>query len=246
MSYCVGFLEGVLTSDRLLQSLNLFKDARRLPRTSRVQPQIGQFYQEHIAWINDSVAAYGEESRYWRQVGIIMAMFNGLLAGANVANTANYTFEEVELYAFVAAGDTMELYGAIPLDGPSGGSILPGRCTALIQIEGDDIFFGHDTWSSYQELHAVLKHISLPVPEFAAPQVTLTSILGLLSSVDDFYVSSSGLMIFETTILLMNRSLYDYVTPRSVMNWMRSLLATFASETGREWEENFMAHNSGL
>jgi hypothetical protein len=63
--------------------------------------------------------------------------------------------------------------------------------------------------------------------------------------VDDFFVNSQGLMIFETTVTLQNRSLYDYVKPQTVMNWMRTLLAAFVGRNVAEWSDAFLAHNSG-
>lgn len=43
----------------------------------------------------------------------------------------------------------------------------------------------------------------------------------------------------------MNNTLYDYVTPKSLLAWHRVRLANMIAGTGKEWYEAFEKHNSG-
>jgi len=45
----------------------------------------------------------------------------------------------------------------------------------------------------------------------------------------------------ETTNSIFNQSLYDYVTPRSVLTWQRVTVANLQATTGKEWVEIFVS-----
>ncbi len=62
---------------------------------------------------------------------------------------------------------------------------------------------------------------------------------------DDFYISSQGLVMLETTNSIFNNDLYDFVVPHTVETWMRVRVAMALATTGREWGELMARHNSG-
>ena len=71
-------------------------------------------------------------------------------------------------------------------------------------------------------------------------------ISGALTSIDDFYILSSGLVIQETSITNINSELWKYIRPENiVLQFIRNLVANRLAESGEEWSQIFEEHNSG-
>lgn len=66
-----------------------------------------------------------------------------------------------------------------------------------------------------------------------------------LASGDDYYQTSAGLIVIETTNNVANTSLYQYVTPQSVPTFIRCVVATRMADSGAQWNEIYSQHNSG-
>ena len=54
----------------------------------------------------------------------------------------------------------------------------------------------------------------------------------MLSSVDDFYMTDSKLVVFETTNSILNSTLYQLIKPESLVSWIRVRIANIFSKTG--------------
>ncbi|OHT12929.1 Phospholipase B-like protein B [Tritrichomonas foetus] len=128
------------------------------------------------------------------------------------------------------------------------GKITPGEhCSGLIRILPDysDLFFAHDAWSDYRELHGELKEYNIPIPEFKSHRITMSTRIGKISSFDDFYINDNGLFVLETTINNFNEELYEKVVPQSLFTWIRAVHATWTTDNGKDWTETFIKYNSG-
>lgn len=68
---------------------------------------------------------------------------------------------------------------------------------------------------------------------------------GLLTSLDDFYLLGSGLLMTQTTNSVFNSSLFASVTPQSLLAWQRVRLANAMAQTGEQWANIFSKYNSG-
>lgn len=68
---------------------------------------------------------------------------------------------------------------------------------------------------------------------------------GFLVSLDDFYLLGSGLMMTQTTNNVFNSSLFDTITPSSLLAWQRVRLAHSLAHSGEEWAQTFSKYNSG-
>ena len=129
-----------------------------------------------------------------------------------------------------------------------------GSCSALVKLAPDnaDLFFTHDTWLTYQHMLRIYKRYDLPFKlapslptEVPAANQSFSSYPGKLMSGDDFYMLSSGLATMETTNGNMNSDLWKYVTPESVMEGVRNVVANRLALTAEEWCQIFQAYNSG-
>ena len=66
-----------------------------------------------------------------------------------------------------------------------------------------------------------------------------------MCSVDDWYTTSAGLVITETTIKNNNATLWQYVVPETVPDWTRNMVANRLATSGESWSDVFKQHNSG-
>lgn len=75
--------------------------------------------------------------------------------------------------------------------------------------------------------------------------MSFTSRPGDLESKDDFYILSSNLIVFESSLTNYNNSLYSKLNPKTLPTWIRALIANRASLSSKEWSEFFSLNNSG-
>ncbi len=68
---------------------------------------------------------------------------------------------------------------------------------------------------------------------------------GLLSSTDDWFQTSRGLVVAETTNDVFNTSLYDVVVPDSLLSWTRAVVCNALAVSGPIWADCFGQYNSG-
>jgi len=79
-----------------------------------------------------------------------------------------------------------------------------------------------------------------------SPSVSFSSYPGDLQSTDDFYITSSKLVVMETTNSVYNKSLYlDYFSEKTVPEWIRIMIANRMAGSGKEWVSIFGLYNSG-
>jgi len=79
----------------------------------------------------------------------------------------------------------------------------------------------------------------------AARKMTFSSYPGMLESLDDFYLMDSNLTMVQTSLPVINQSIYDKVTPQALLAWQRVRLSNSMARTGHEWAKLLAMHNSG-
>jgi len=68
----------------------------------------------------------------------------------------------------------------------------------------------------------------------------------VLNSGDDFYMTSAGLVVQETTIGNSNPLLAQtYTSPLTLMEWVRNIVANRLAANGTDWPALYQLHNSG-
>jgi hypothetical protein len=69
---------------------------------------------------------------------------------------------------------------------------------------------------------------------------------GMISSMDDFYMTSNNLTAMETTLEMFNNTLYVlHTVPQTVSEFLRVMTANYLATTGAEWTHYFAKQNSG-
>jgi len=148
------------------------------------------------------------------------------------------------------------------------------RCSALVRVTDDlsDLYAGHATWWNLGTLLRIYKQISLPLPPSALEDErntkktktvdaegketvsstayrmhteSFSSYPGVLSSQDDFYITTRAHVILQTTNNVYNTSLFPLVSADSLLSWHRVRLANTLAIDGDDWARLFRREASG-
>jgi len=127
-----------------------------------------------------------------------------------------------------------------------------GHCTAFVRMgkENADMFVGHTTWDDYSKMTKMFKYydFNLPYPT-AASKVAMSSYPGCVSSTDDWYMLSSGLIVADTTLEILNPLLYDRIpefpSNAHIPYFMHVMVVNRMARTAPQWAVLFSERNSG-
>ena len=241
---CAGALDGYLGQHRIYQRFNLYKDQMNLPRNETFPEQWESWMQLNLDYTRNQVSS-NQNDTYWVSMGLILDQFDGLVAGYQSAAPQTEYLRMMDLLFIQAIGD---IYDLESYWSPGYYNELHHmECSGLVAMtEGyKDLFFGQAAWSSFQKMHQVLKEYNIKAKEHPNKHVIISTRMGALASSDDFWVNDAGLMILETTNNNYNSSLYQLITEKSVLTWLRTLHATWFSTKAEQWTQEFIRENSG-
>jgi len=168
--------------------------------------------------------------------------FAGIVEGYNLASALAGEapkYNELDLYMLNAAGDMEDLVSVYG-DKPSGLTADMLECSAVVRVTSKDIFVGHATWRSFMLMNRMYKDIIVN-----GQRTSFSSQPGFLSSKDDYYITNSSLVVYETTNAIFDRTLYNLLSPQTLLTFVRSTVANYLATTGDEWTDIFSRHNSG-
>jgi len=248
-SEAAGLIEGYITADHIsMHFQNTMADY--CTNDKEFCDKLKDFMKSNTEYLENSIK--NDRSSYWYQVSLIQKQLEGLQKGYEISKTqpAISAFEMSLLQMF---GDLEDLEQA--LGKKSFKKVLgSGSCSALVKLfpKNQDLAISQVTWDDFNGMLRVYKFYNFSMSVNAnsdrpiSGQVqSFSSSPGLLFSGDDFYILSSGLVSQETTIGNSNADLWKYVSPGTVMEWTRSIVANRLASTGNEWCSLFERHNSG-
>ncbi|WKY00454.1 hypothetical protein Q1695_014920 [Nippostrongylus brasiliensis] len=188
--------------------------------------------------------------RYRTKVNMTLNQLMGMIDGYEGKLGQNLGIEQIvthPIYLIQLAGDIEDL--AVKFGKPeTQRSQLTGtgHCSALVKLLPDmsDIYFSHVTWASYSSMLRMQKRYTFALGE-PGRSYAFSSYPASISSVDDFIVTSARLAILETTISNYNERLLRFMTPSSVLCWVRTQVAHRLSSSGLQWAKIFSKFNSG-
>lgn len=270
-AYAMGYAEGYLTAAEMAAFYpNVYEFGPSGPST-----ELTKFVKENDAWIRAQVASKAGLEDFWHQVGLVLARFDGLLAGYAAAaphkDLPDLSYEH--LMWMNLDGDLFDLLEAIPSedmllrrqDEPLK-SVSPRdrqlkrlrgfRCSALFKLAANnsDILIGHTTWDTYATAAPrIFKSVDLPVLRAGnvySRRMAFSSSPGMLGSLDDWYELSEGdsdvaLVVTETSAEIYNSAAYLKVKSASALCWIRMLVANALATTAQEWTSIFSTEASG-
>eukprot|EP00931_Biecheleriopsis_adriatica_P081218 TRINITY_DN54552_c0_g1_i1.p1 TRINITY_DN54552_c0_g1~~TRINITY_DN54552_c0_g1_i1.p1 ORF type:complete len:617 (-),score=89.13 TRINITY_DN54552_c0_g1_i1:165-1748(-) len=259
--FATGFLEGYLMKDDIEKNFeNTFKDwfqGSVTRQTNGVQYLRHRNYTEVDRWLLDNynwlqgntfMVGTGDsdnefQSEFWKQTGLLLELFEGLAAGVQAAGSWLTVRDLLLLNADGDLEDVVAMLAAKKHEKTSKRS----RCSAMVKLarNNSDLFFGHTTWDHFDMMVRSLKTYDFQLKHRPRTVMTLSSSPGFLSSIDDFFISSNGLAIIETTNGITNDALFGKISSASVLSWVRALVATSLATDAMMWASLFSTANSG-
>eukprot|EP00929_Paragymnodinium_shiwhaense_P052943 TRINITY_DN26506_c0_g1_i1.p1 TRINITY_DN26506_c0_g1~~TRINITY_DN26506_c0_g1_i1.p1 ORF type:complete len:574 (+),score=131.43 TRINITY_DN26506_c0_g1_i1:76-1797(+) len=245
--YAAGYLEGFLMADKIKAAFeNAYWDWFSGDQADKTNASaVYVWLQENDAWMRQQVAEHAKMASsppLWRHVSLLLAQLDGLAAGlAGAGSSLKY----MDVVLLQADGDLEEL---VPHLAPKHKRLRSrDRCSALIKLAPDnaDIFFGHATFDHYGMMVRSLKSYDIRLRSDLRTAVTLSSSPGFISSIDDFFLTSHGLAVIETTNGVKDHSLYSRIVPETLLSWVRASVANALAKTTAEWADLFSTANSG-
>lgn len=148
--------------------------------------------------------------------------------------------------------DLEAVYGDEPMTQDSL-AFKASHCSALIKLldNNKDILMAQDTWSTFNSMTRIMKRYEFAFRTAGNDRVPGTAVAfssypGVLFSGDDFYLTSAGLAVMETTIGNSNPDLYRrYVKPECVLEWLRNIVANRLAHDGQSWLDVYQPYQSG-
>eukprot|EP00882_Tetradesmus_deserticola_P007826 GHRQ01008238.1.p1 GENE.GHRQ01008238.1~~GHRQ01008238.1.p1 ORF type:complete len:602 (+),score=264.47 GHRQ01008238.1:263-1807(+) len=230
-----------------------------------------QWVGQQDQWLRQQVASRPGDA-YWQVQGLLLSQLDGLyegysaaMAAADAAGTlpAGEWLSRESIMFLNSNGelyDLLDMYDAEQAQARLAGMqpdellmhlALQGKCSALIKVTADlgDIVFGHSTWDSFTAMTRIYKHYQLQLQQVAGgvagQSLSFSSYPGELASDDDFYLTSSKLVVLETTNHIYNFTILEGLSPASVPSWQRVRAANLLASNGSAWVDIFKRHNSG-
>ncbi len=269
-AYAAGYFEGRLT---YTQAMDHYNNYYLSPYQAPVPPEIVEYFENHVKWIEKMIADHSATSDFWYQTGLLWLQWNGLRDGLNdaAAGLNGTTWSKSKLLILSSMGDMFDLYayfnvsgGLTETDASKGRKhwrdmskkefemwvTKNSHCSALYKVTEDmqEIFFGHVSWFLCRTTMRIFKHYTLRYQGrgTVAQTISMSSYPGMLSSFDDYYLTDSGLVSIETSLGVYNYSMYvGNIYPQSLLYWERVVVANRMANGGKEWADIISRHNSG-
>ncbi|KAH6922906.1 hypothetical protein HPB50_020104 [Hyalomma asiaticum] len=258
-AYASGALEAYLTRYLMeAQWENMF--AHYCDTQAEFCAKLYNFLQKNLEYslLNEELLRASDP--YWNMVHLQMRQLQGLSDSfENLTLDSSRQLQNVtRALLFSLVGDFLDLEAALKRPEDLYSLNLVPACSALIKVVGknEDLYVGHDAWFLYKSMLRIQKKYAFPwhyVPDATGPDgiipghtITMSSYAGKLVSLDDFYLTSAGLAVTETSIENSNPDLWLFLDPEaSPLTWVRAMVATRLATSGKEWVDIFARKNSG-
>nr|BAN82155.1 phospholipase b [Ovophis okinavensis] len=259
LMYAAGFLEGYLTASHMSDHFaNLFP---LMIKNVIIEQKVKDFIQKQDEWTRQQIKN-NKDDPFWRNAGYVIVQLDGLYMGnvewAKQQKRTPLTNFEISFLNVI--GDLLDLIPALYSElRKSDFRSMPdvsriyqwdmGHCSALIKVLPgyENIYFAHSSWFTYAATLRIYKHLDFKItdPQTKTGRASFSSYPGFLSSLDDFYILGSGLIMLQTTNSVFNLSLLKKVVPESLFAWERVRIANMMADSGKTWAETFEKENSG-
>jgi hypothetical protein len=249
-AFAAGFAEAAITWRRTLDHHRSFMAATFANDTASRDLAVS-FITDNDRYVLGKLAT--ETDAWWTQLGLVWEQLAGLIAGHNAHAPASGQLTRLD---FLLMNGVVDLSSVIhkpfasdewTRERAADYTRRTTHCSALVKILPDysELLTSHNTWTAYYMMLRAAKKYSLPFRGVAAADSASSGYFGTLSSTDDFYVLSSGLVVQETTNALFNDTLAHAIVPQAVLTWARGLVANRLATGGSSWAQLFVRENSG-
>ena len=248
----LGFAEGYLTHDSIYNFFMNMKDYY----TSKLSAQSSLADVESWTKSNQEyVTNYTQttDTNFQKHVSMMYALYQGMRDGYNAAIDSGKELSEDDFYLFECMNDLDDVIHSF--DEPVSNWTLSdddnlmkrSHSSAYVKLtpRKNELFFAHNTRSTYSAITRIQKTYHLVTPSNTSMDLFFTSYPGLVSSGDDFFITSHNLAISDSNLLCLNTSLYESMTPSGLPNWLRITAAATLATTAPEFVEYIQYNLTG-
>jgi hypothetical protein len=254
-AYSMGYLEGVLTVDRIWTHYQNMKYKYEKRNDGHMPEIVKEFLLENIQWVEQQ----DHNDPFWYHANLFIVQMKGIVEGYNSQVNNDRKINIVEMQMINADAELGDIGYVDPSKRPkiekmSSETLYEyvesrSRCSALIKVAPDfsDVWFGHNTWSGFTSMTRIFKEYRFRsnLANEKVSTVAFSGYPGSLSSIDDFYITDKDLYVTETTNEIFDMKLWDKLTPHSLLTWHRAMIANRLAVNGRDWSAYFSKANSG-
>ena len=259
-NYAMGYLEGVLTYKRIYPAYFNLDNYKYNNNNGTMDQTRYNFFLKNLQFMQNQTSLYKDTDPYWHEVNNLYMQMRGLHEGYNSMAPDAEKIDLVHFQTVVSLGDVDEISYWKKENRPDLSKMTSeeyldylafrSHCSAIFKVADDfsDIWFGHNTWTTYNKLIRIYKEYKyVPNSKFPvkAQTVTMSSYPAAVNSQDDFYITGAYLYVGETTNGIQDLTLFDLLTPNSLMCWMRTMVANRLADDGYSWTQIFSKYNSG-
>ncbi|EDQ89404.1 uncharacterized protein MONBRDRAFT_37117 [Monosiga brevicollis MX1] len=257
VAYAAGYGEAQLTAEMIYNyAYNNGYD------TFTPNDKLADYLAKNQAFMAASIASNRSDANgYWYHVDLILRQLQGVCDGYNSSDFAkSFPLPCESMLAINLMGDMEDLSDALASSDEwytEDRFFRATHCSALVKLVGgasspSDIYISQDTWSSLNSMTRIMKRYDLNFLQakgaddrIAGSSIVFSSYPGSLYSGDDFYLTSAGMAVIETTIGNSNPELYQYIVPDTVLEWIRNIMANRLASNSQTWYEVYRQFNSG-
>ena len=245
LAYAAGYLEGSLNPvgnwDCYLSNVAQYSNGT--PPAQELD-----FLTQNYLWTKDMSQRKPEQVVYWTNVELVLTQLDGMVRGHNDHCTPDKKMTLMDFILVNTDGDRITLDDMYLNQGLEERSYEDWRkkevgthCSSLIRLPDDksDLFTSHTTWSGYNTMIRTYKVYDLQFNAAFSSKISFSSYPATLWSTDDFYVTEKGISVIETTNGVFNKTLHQLITPKSVLCWIRTIVASRMATTGYWWVDTF-------
>ncbi|XP_077527250.1 putative phospholipase B-like 2 [Haemaphysalis longicornis] len=268
-AFSAGIFEGYATADRARMHYdNLWR--QYCSQQADNCAQLFQFVGTTLEYMKEQAAKLADTDPYWHQVDLVLTQLFAISAGISarsrhfsprdVVDEAGVSMvlflnldgevDDIEASFKPVAPSRPEAAEAINTDAPAG---LRAESALVKLLPGnDDLLVSHVSGGRYSGMTKVLKRYSFNLHTTAKSKdkipgnvYAISSTPGKLFSGDDLYLLAKGLVLMSTGFEVHNASLYRFVTPRSVFEFVRAVVANRLATSAKEWIDIYSRNPSG-
>lgn len=213
------------------------------------------FFAQNEAFIEQQAINNRDSDPYWHQVGLVLDQLTGMEEALNSKSSYQPGYRvntNGKVYLVNTVADIMDLESAL---NRTVKTLAVGQsfCSSLVRYTGSDLLIGHNTWTQFGYMLRILKKYEFNFKTtqssdklVAGSTISMSSYPGIIFSIDDFYLISSGLAVAETTNGNHNDSSFSLLRPSGcVLTMIRTMVANRLARDGKSWAKTFEKFNSG-
>ena len=246
-----GRLEASLTKERIFNHYT-----NMLSTAGHLKEETAGFFKRQEEFILSKKDEYSSNSVLYNAY-LLYLQFKGLREQYNEEVEESKKIDDIEFNVVNSFGDVFDIdskyrkpnFDEMDKDEIYEYFLLNNHCSGMIKLKYDlsDVFFGHNSWYYLNMMTRIFKEYNFNFNDksIKTHNVMFSSYPGSLASNDDFYYTSKGLVVIETTNSNYNSSCYDLITEESLLCWQRVQISNRMSQSAKEWTEVFSKYNSG-